>query len=433
MSLKVLVIGSGAREHCLSWKISQSQLVDKIYCAPGNGGTALIAQNIDIAANDIDGLLDFVRKEKIDLTVVGPEVPLVDGIVDEFEKNNLKIFGPRKDLALLEGSKVFAKEAMKKYGVPTASFEVFDDADLAKAYIKKKGAPLVVKADGLAAGKGVIVCDTVEQALGAVDLIMIDKQFGDAGQRIVVEQCLDGEEASVLIFTDGTTIIPLVSSQDHKRVYDNDKGPNTGGMGAYAPAPVVTQSVSKKIIDKVCAPLISGLKKDGKVYKGILYAGLMIKDGEPLVLEFNVRFGDPETQAILPKLKSDLVEVILRTIDGKLKGLELLWDQRPCLCVVLASGGYPGNYQKGKEIDGLQSLENLEDIFIFHAGTKIAPSQQAAANVFLTNGGRVLSIAGLGNSITETQQKVYKAIEKVYFEDMHYRKDIASKALQFGD
>lgn len=424
--MKVLVIGSGAREHCLAWKISQSRGVSKVYCAPGNGGTIEIAQNVDIAATDIEGLLEFALREKIDITMVGPEAPLVEGIVDRFKENGLKVFGPTKELALLEGSKVFAKEVMKKYDIPTADFVVFSDVQAAKEYVKRKGTPLVVKADGLAAGKGVIVCASEEEALKAIDEILVDKKFGQAGERIVIEECLEGEEASILIFTDGKNIVPLVSSQDHKRAYDDDKGPNTGGMGAYAPAPIVTDKVFKKIMDEICSPLISGLRADGKIYSGILYVGLMIKDGRPSVLEFNVRFGDPETQAILPKLKSDLAEVIIETLSGDLDKVTLQWDERPCVCVVLASGGYPGAYEKGKKIKGLESLKNIKDVFVFHAGTKLN-------DTLATSGGRVLSIVGLGDDIKEAQGKAYDAIEKVDFEGMHYRKDIASKALKFAD
>ncbi len=420
--MKVLIVGSGGREHCLAWKIAQSKLVDKIYCAPGNGGTSLVAQNIDIEAGDIERLVEFACQEKIDLTVVGPEAPLVEGIVDEFNKAGLKIFGPTKELAKLEGSKIFSKEIMKKYGVPTADFEVFTSHDEAKKYIKEKGGPLVVKADGLAAGKGVFVCSSMEEAFDAIDAVMVEKKFGSAGDRVIIEGFLEGEELSVLIFTDGKTIIPLVSSQDHKRAYDNDKGPNTGGMGAYSPAPVVNKEEFDDIIDRAFKPFIKGLKEEGKVYKGMLYGGLMIKDNMPYVLEFNVRFGDPETQAVLPKLKSDLVSVMLKTIEGKLNEVVLEWDERTCLCVVLASGGYPGKYEKGKVIKGLEKLKDLEDVFVFHAGTK-------KGEQFLTSGGRVLNVSALGDTIKSAKDKAYKAIADIEFEDMHYRTDIGSKAI----
>ncbi|UCG35062.1 MAG: phosphoribosylamine--glycine ligase [Candidatus Omnitrophota bacterium] len=422
--MRVLVVGSGGREHCLAWKLSQSPLVKKIYCAPGNGGTATIAQNIGIGADDIDALVDFAVKEKIDLTVAGPEAPLVAGIVDKFEAKGLKIFGPAKDLALLEGSKIFAKETMKKFNIPTADFKIFDDAGEAKAYIREKGAPIVVKADGLAAGKGVIVCASIEEAEEAVEAMLVKKQFGAAGEKVIVEDCLEGEEASILIFTDGETIVPLVSSQDHKRVFDNDKGPNTGGMGAYAPAPIVSDELFGKVNSKVCVALIEGLKKEGKTYKGMLYVGLMIKGGEPYVLEFNVRFGDPETQAILPKLKSDLADVMLKTANNDLKNVSLDWDERYCVCVVVASGGYPASYEKGKVITGLERIENIKDVYVFHAGTKLDTE-------FVTSGGRVLGVVGLGDTIEEAQTKAYSAIKNISFEKMHYRKDIGSKALKF--
>jgi len=428
--MRVLVVGSGGREHCLAWKLSESELVSKLYCAPGNGGTATFSENVNIAATDLDRLLEFAQKENIDLTVVGPEAPLVEGIVDRFEEKGLKIFGPCKDLALLEGSKVFAKEVMKKYGVPTADFKVFTKDFEAKEYIKNKKSPLVVKADGLAQGKGVIVCETEAQAIAAVDLIMLEKKFGAAGERIIVEELLRGEEVSVLIFTDGEVILPLVSSQDHKRIFDGDKGSNTGGMGAYSPAPVLSGEELDSVIVSVFKPLIEGLKKEGRPYKGILYGGLMICQGKPYVLEFNVRFGDPETQAILPKLKSDLAKIMLKVAQGNLGDIKLSWDGRVCLCVVLASGGYPGAYDKGKEIQGLNKVVGLSDIFVFHAGTKLDKTSDNKACKFLTAGGRVLNVTSLGQDIKEAQAKIYKAIENIYFDGMQYRHDIGNKALQ---
>lgn len=425
--MKVLIVGSGGREHCLSWKISQSSLVDKLYCAPGNGGTSLVAENVNIPATDINRLLKFAVEKKIDLTIVGPEAPLVEGIVDKFEAEGLKVFGPGKELALLEGSKVFAKEIMRKYNIPTADFRIFDDPSLAREYLKQKGAPVVVKADGLAAGKGVVVAKDISEAEQAIDMMMVEKKFGEAGEKIIIEDCLEGEETSILFITDGDTVIPLVPSQDHKPVYDNDKGANTGGMGAYAPAPVVNEEILTRIKNQIALPLIKGFKKEGKPYKGILYIGLMIKDNTPFVLEFNVRFGDPETQVILPKLKSDLADLILKSVDNKLSEVELEWDKRFCLCVVLASGGYPATYEKGKEIKGLEALRGLDDVFVFHAGTKL--SDTSSGSVFVTNGGRVLSITALGQDIRETQDKVYKAIENISFEKMHFRRDIGSKAL----
>ncbi|MCK4916897.1 MAG: phosphoribosylamine--glycine ligase [Candidatus Omnitrophica bacterium] len=422
--MKVLVIGSGGREHCLVWKIFQSLLVDKIYCAPGNGGTFEIAENVNISAEDIDSLLEFALKEDVDLTVVGPEIPLVLGIVDRFEEKGLKIFGPKKELALLEGSKVYSKEVMRKYGVPTADFRIFTEAEEAKQYVSQKGLPLVIKADGLAAGKGVIICESQDEAFKAIDSIIVDKQFGDAGNKIIIEDLVDGEEVSVLIFTDGNTILPLVSSQDHKRAFDGDNGPNTGGMGAYSPAPLVSEESFNQIIKKAFKPLIEGLRKEGKVYKGILYGGLMIKNNQPYVLEYNVRLGDPETQAILPKLKSDLVEVMLNTINESLSDTVLEWDDRFCLSVVLTSGGYPGHYEKGNQIFGLEELKNMKDIYVFHAGTKTLD------NKIVTNGGRVLNIVSIGANIKEAQEKVYQAIKIITFDKMFYRKDIGYRALQ---
>ncbi len=359
--MKILVIGSGGREHALVWKIAQSKLVSKIFCAPGNGGIYRQAECIDIKADDISGLLEFARKEKIDLTVVGPEVPLSLGIVDEFKNYKLKAFGPCKKAARLEASKVFAKELMAKYNIPTADFKIFDNAREAKKYIEAKGSACVVKADGLAQGKGVVVAKSADEAYQAVDLIMREKAFGRAGERIIVEDCLQGQEASILVLVDSKNIIPLASSQDHKRAFDNDKGPNTGGMGAYSPAPIVTESLFKEILDKVIYRTIEGLAKEGIDYQGVLYAGIMITKDGPKVLEYNVRFGDPETEAILPRIKSDFFEVMLCAADNQLsriiKSGGIVWDNRACVCVVCASGGYPGNYEKGKIIENKDTVE----------------------------------------------------------------------------
>jgi len=427
--MKVLIIGSGGREHCLAWKISQSPLVDRVYCAPGNGGTSLIAQNVDISALDINGLVRFAEAKKIDLTVVGPEIPLVEGIVDIFQDKGLAIFGPRKELALLEGSKAFAKRTMRKYGIPTSDFKVFSDPEEAKKYIKSRNVPLVVKADGLAAGKGVIVCESVDQAYGAVDLIMVDRVFKSAGENVIIEDFAQGDEVSILAFSDGVSIVPLVTSQDYKRALDVDKGLNTGGMGAYSPAPLVDKECFQSIINKVFVPLIDGLKKEGKIYTGILYAGLMIKDNEPCVLEFNVRFGDPETQVILPKLNSDLVEVMLKTINGKLDSVELEWNADSSICVVLASQGYPGSYQKGREIHGLSSFSLEAETLIFHAGTKSIQDIGSDRHRFVTDGGRVLNVVALGKTLKDAQDKVYQDIDRVRFEGMFYRRDIGNKVL----
>ncbi|MDD5254949.1 MAG: phosphoribosylamine--glycine ligase [Candidatus Omnitrophica bacterium] len=425
--MKVLVVGSGGREHALVWKIARSSLVDKVFCAPGNAGISALAECIPVKAEDTARLLDFARKEKIDLTVIGPELPLSKGIVDEFHNRQLKVFGPTRKAAQLEASKVFAKELMRKYNIPTADFKVFDAPRAAYAYIEERGAPCVVKADGLAAGKGVIVAQTAEEAKQAVKLIMEEKAFGDAGNKVIIEECLQGQEASILVITDSKAVLPLASSQDHKRIFDNDAGPNTGGMGAYSPAPVVTESIFSEIMSKVIHKTIDGLAREGISYTGVLYAGVMLTSGGPKVLEFNVRFGDPETEAIIPRLKSDLLEVMLAATEGRLdriaKGGGLSWENRSCVCVVLASGGYPGPYETGKEISGLDEAGALKDIVVFHAGTT------KKASACLTAGGRVLAVCGLGNGIPDTIDKTYRAVEKIDFEGMHYRKDIAAKAI----
>ena len=432
--MRILVIGSGGREHALVWKIAQSKLADKIFCAPGNGGISKQAECIDIKAEDIPRLLEFAKREKIDLTVVGPEAPLAGGIVDEFNNYKLRIFGPNKKAAQLEASKVFAKELMAKYKVPTADFKIFDNANEAKKYIELKGAPCVVKADGLAQGKGVIVAKTTDEAIQAVISIMQEKVFGDAGRRVIIEDCLFGEEASIIVLTDSREVIPLASSQDHKRVFDNDSGPNTGGMGAYSPAPVVTEGLFRKILDNIIYRIIHGLTKEGIGYNGVLYAGIMLTDEGPKVLEFNVRFGDPETQAILPRLKSDLLEAMLATSEEKLNRVQktglLNWDARTCVCVVCASGGYPGEYEKGKEILGLEEAEEMKDVVVFHAGTQRLNGSTTQRPKTVTNGGRVLGVTGLGNTISEAISTTYQALDKIHFQGMHYRRDIGQKALK---
>jgi phosphoribosylamine--glycine ligase len=429
--MRILVIGSGGREHALVWKIAQSKLVDKIFCAPGNGGIAQQAECIEIKADDIPGLLEFARKEKIDLTVVGPEAPLAAGIVDEFAKYKLRIFGPSQKAAQLEASKVFAKQIMAKYKVPTAVFEIFDNINEAEAYIEKIGAPCVVKADGLAAGKGVVVAKTIAEAKAAVRSIMQERIFGDAGNKVIVEECLEGQEASIIVITDSREVISLASSQDHKRVFDDNQGPNTGGMGAYSPAPVVTRELFKEILEKIIYRTIDGLAKDGIEYRGVLYAGIMLTIDGPKTLEFNVRFGDPETEAILPRLKSDLVEVMLATAEQKLTRIRTLdWDERACVCVVCASGGYPGDYEKGKEIFGLDEAAKINDVVVFHAGTKSSLVARRSSLVkYFTNGGRVLGVTGRGDTIKQAIAKTYQAVEKIHFEGMHYRRDIGSRAM----
>ncbi len=422
--MRILVIGSGGREHALVWKIAQSKLVDKVFCSPGNGGISQQAECIDIKAEDIAGLWEFARKEKIDLTVVGPEVVLSLGIVDEFQKAGLKIFGPNKSAANLEASKVFSKQLMAKYNVPTADFKVFDHPDAANKYIEKIGSPCVVKADGLAAGKGVVVAKTVDEAKKAVESMMREKVFGPAGNKVIIEECLEGQEASILVITDSKEVIALASAQDHKRVFDYDQGPNTGGMGVYSPAPVVTADILKAVMEKIIYRTIDGLAKEGIDYRGVLYAGIMLTQDGPKALEFNVRFGDPETQAILPRLESDLVEVMLAASEGKLaKVKNLSWDSRACVCVVCASKGYPGNYEKDKEISGLAEAGQMQDIVVFHAGTKKEGSK------ILTSGGRVLGVTGLGNTIKEALDHTYTAVKKINFPGMHYRKDIGKRAI----
>ena len=426
--MRILVVGSGGREHALVWKLKQSKSCDKIFCAPGNGGIAQIAECIDIKADDIEGLLEFAKKEKIDLTVIGPEAVLAAGIVDIFCENKLRIFGPNKAAAQLEASKVFSKELMAKYNVPTADFKIFDHPDAADKYIEKIGAPCVVKADGLAAGKGVVVAKTVSEAKQAVALIMREKIFGDAGNKIIVEECLEGQEASILVITDSKEVVALASAQDHKRIFDNDAGPNTGGMGAYSPASVVTAELFKEILDKIIYRTIDGLAKEGIEFRGVLYAGVILTKDGPKSLEFNVRFGDPETQAILPRLKSDLFEVMLATSEGKLSRIKNLeWDNRACVCVVCTAAGYPGNYTKDEEISGFDQVAKLVDVVVFHAGTK------KSGNKILSSGGRVLGVTGLGNTIKDAIIKTYTAVAKINFEGMHYRKDIGGKALMTND
>lgn len=421
--MKVLIVGGGGREHALCWKIKQSTLVKEIYCAPGNGGTALIAQNIPIKAEDVNGIVDFAREAKIDLVVIGPEAPLNLGLVDMLNKEGIMAFGPSRGAALLEGSKVFAKNLMRKYDISTANFEIFDNPEKAKGYLLNQNkAPIVVKADGLAAGKGVYVCKTIDEALDAVDDIMVKKMFGPAGDKIVIEECLEGEEASFLVFTDGKTVLPMDSSQDHKRVFDNDEGPNTGGMGAYSPAPVVTKEVFDKVMEKIIYPTIIGMEKEGHPFKGVLYAGLMIKDNEPYVLEFNTRFGDPEAQPLLMRIKNDIVPVLMGCIDGNLHNEYLLWEQKHAVCVVIASGGYPGEYKKGYEIVGLDQIGD-DNVYVFHAGTKLVDGK------IYTDGGRVLGVTALGETIKDAIDNAYNAVGKIYFENMHYRKDIGKKAL----
>ena len=418
--MNVLVIGGGGREHALVWKLSKSPTVDKIYCAPGNGGITSEAVCVPIDVLDFAGLIDFAKKNSIGLTIVGPEVPLTEGIVDAFEKEGLAIFGPSKVAAELEGSKAFAKDFMKKYNIPTAEYGIFMDSHKAKGYVRKLGVPCVVKADGLAAGKGVIIAMTEEEAIRAIDEIMDGKKFGDAGSQVVIEEFLEGKEVSLLALTDGTTVLPMLPAQDHKRIFDNDQGPNTGGMGAYAPAPLCDAAVLKWVQENILQPTVDGMKKEGRTFKGVLYAGLMITSKGPKVLEFNVRFGDPETQPILFLLESDLVSICNSVINETLGQIDLKWYKGHAVCVVIASEGYPDAYQKGKPIT-IGEVSGLTKVF--HAGTVIDNGQ------LVTSGGRVLGVTSRGETLGEAIENAYDSIGKIGFSGMQYRKDIGSRAI----
>jgi len=423
--MKILVVGSGGREHSLVWKLAQSPRVHRLYAAPGNPGIAEQAECVPVPATDVVALATFAEKEKIDLTVVGPEVPLTLGLVDEFQRRGLRAFGASRAAAQIEGSKAFAKALMLKYGIPTAAYREFSEPDAALAYVRERGAPIVVKADGLAAGKGALVCRTVADAVAAVRLIMEQRAFGEAGDRVVVEECLEGEEASFLAFTDGKTVLPLASAQDHKPIYDNDEGPNTGGMGAYSPAPVVSAALHRQIMDRVMVPTVRAMAAEGRPYRGVLYAGVMIKDGEAKVLEFNARFGDPEAQPLLLRLDSDLVPVLEAVLDGRLHEITLQWKEDAAVCVVMASGGYPGTYQKGKAIQGLEEAAKVEGVVIFHAGTA-----RRGAHL-LTDGGRVLGVTGRGRDVREAITRTYEAVRRISWEGAHFRTDIGAKALRY--
>jgi phosphoribosylamine---glycine ligase len=421
--MNILVIGSGGREHALCWKIKQSPKVKRLYCAPGNGGIAQIAECVAIGVEDIDGLLKFVLDKKIDLTVVGPEVSLVKGIVDVFNKKGLKIFGPSQEAAQLEGSKAFSKEFMHRRNIPTAIYKIFNQPQPALAFLNSAQFPLVVKADGIAAGKGVYVCQNLKEAQAAIDDIMIQKIFGDAGDRIVIEECLVGQEASVLAVCDGRHFLVLPAAMDHKRIFDEDVGPNTGGMGTFSPNPLVTTQVLDQIIARVIEPAVRGMYQEGMPFKGILYAGVMLTADGPKNLEFNVRFGDPETQCILPRLTSDLVDILLAACEGRLHELTVKWDERACVCVVIASGGYPGKYQNGYVINGLSNITD-EDTVVFHAGTK------NEGGTIVTNGGRVLGVTSLGLNMEKARVKAYEAVNQIEFEHMFFRRDIGVKTLK---
>lgn len=420
--MRVLVIGGGGREHALVWKIRQSPKVTDIYCAPGNAGTAEIAKNVPIPADQIDQLLEFAEKNDIGLTVVGPEQPLVMGIVDRFEEKGLRVFGPTARAAELEGSKAFSKDIMKKYGLPTAEYKTFASHELAQRYFDKETGPMVVKASGLAAGKGVILCRNAEEGLKAVDTIMKDKSFGEAGDQVVIEEFLEGQEVSVLAFSDGNTVLLMDSAQDHKAAWDGDQGPNTGGMGAYSPAPVFTDIMRQKVRDKIMLPLVRAMKSEGRPYKGILYAGLMLTTMGPKILEFNARFGDPETQPLLVRMASDIVPLFEACIDGTLDQCELEWKPVTSVCVVMVAKGYPGPYSKGKEISGLDEAGALPDVVVFHAGTKEEGGKT------LTSGGRVLGVTATGADAPSAIKKAYEAVAKIKWDGIHYRKDIGHRA-----
>lgn len=424
--MKVLVIGNGGREHALAWRAAKSPLADKVFVAPGNPGTAKEdkMENVNICVSDIQSLVDFAKKEQIGLTIVGPEAPLVDGVVDAFEKEGLKIFGPSKAGAQLEGSKSFTKDFLKRHNIPTAAYQVFTKTDEAVAYIEKIGAPIVIKADGLAAGKGVVVAMTLQEAIDAVHNMLDDHQFGDASASVVVEEFMEGEEASFIVMSDTINALPMATSQDHKRVGDGDTGPNTGGMGAYSPAPVVTDEVYKKVMDRIINPTLKGMADDGIPYRGFLYAGLMIdKNGDPRVVEFNCRFGDPETQPIMLRMQSDLVELCLKACEnGGLKGVDIKYDPRPAIGIVLAAHNYPASPRKGDKITGLD-IKTDDTLKVFQAGTK------QVGDDIVTNGGRVLCVTALGDDVAQARQKAYAHINNIHFDGMFYRKDIAWRAL----
>ncbi len=422
--MKVLVVGSGGREHALVWKIAQSPLVSQVFCAPGNPGTATLAQNVDIAVDNLQGLLDFARKEGVELTVVGPELPLSLGLVDLFEENGLKAFGARKNAAIIEASKAFSKDLMHKYNVPTAAYGVFTEVEPAVSFIDRTGIPIVIKADGLAAGKGVIIAQTRDEAVAAVTDMLSGNAFGAAGSRVVIEEFLKGEEASFLAFTDGERIIPLASAQDHKAVFDGDQGPNTGGMGAYSPAPVVTPDIHEKAMAEVMRRTVDGMKAEGRTYRGVLYAGLMIDGDSVKTLEFNARFGDPECQPLLMRMKSDIVPILMAVASGSLEGVEIEWHDKAAVCVVMAAEGYPADYRKGDLIGGLDAAGRIDDLVVFHAGTK------ATGEGVVTSGGRVLGVTALGTTVKEAIERAYQGVKEISWPGVHYRKDIGAKAMK---
>ena len=419
--MKVLVVGSGGREHAIIWKLLQNKKIEKIYCAPGNAGIGQLAELVPIGAMEIDKLVDFAKSNSIDLTVIGMDDPLVAGVVDAFEAAGLRVFGPRKNAAIIEGSKAYSKELMKKYNIPTAGYETFDNYDAALEYVKKGDFPVVLKADGLALGKGVLICNTLEEAEAGLKTIMVDKKFGDSGNKVVIEEYLTGPEVSVLSFCDGKTVVPMVSAQDHKRAYDNDQGLNTGGMGTFSPSRVYTDEIAKVCMETIFKPTVDGLNKEGRTFKGIIFFGLMLTQKGPRVIEYNARFGDPETQVVLPRLKTDLLDIFEACIDGTLDKMDIEWYDNAAACVILASGGYPESYKKGYEINGLDEAAKAENIYVFHAGTALKDGK------FVTNGGRVLGVTGWGKDLDKAIETAYNGVKMVSFKDAHFRKDIGIK------
>jgi phosphoribosylamine--glycine ligase len=424
--LKVLLVGSGGREHAIAWKIKQNSRLEQLYCAPGNAGTAQLAQNVPIDVEDIDGLADFVVSQQIDLTIVGPEAPLVAGIVDRFQQQGLRAAGPSREASQLEGSKSFAKDFMKRHSIPTGGYQVFDQFEPAETALKSNAFqfPVVLKADGLAAGKGVFICPDLAASLEALNGIMRERKFGASGDRLVIEEFLQGEEASFMVFADGVNILPMVPSQDHKAIYEGDQGPNTGGMGAYSIDAILSDQLRQQVLDEIISPTIKGMAEEGNPYQGILYAGLMITPEGPQVLEFNVRFGDPETQVILPRMESDLLDLLYAMAEGDLENVDLRWNKNAAVCVVIAAKGYPGSYEKGQEISGLEMAGEDENTIAFHAGTTLKDGKA------VTNGGRVLGITSVAPTLQPAIMRAYEGVNKIHFEGMYCRRDIASKGLE---
>ncbi len=425
--MNVLVVGKGGREHTLAWALRKSALVENLYAAPGNPGIAVLGKCVDIAPEDARGIAGFARDNGVDLVVVGPDGALEAGVVDAVESLGIRAFGPTRAAAEIEWSKVFSKQMMREEGIPTAAFAVFSDVSAARAYVHEKGAPIVIKADGLAAGKGALVCRTVEEAMKALDVVMTDRMFGDAGRNVVVEAFMDGEEASVFAMTDGERVLPLVPSQDHKPIHDGDTGPNTGGMGAYAPAPVIDEDAMKDILDRIIEPAVLGMRKRGRPFRGVLYCGIMMTGQGPMVVEFNSRFGDPEAQVILPLLEDDFAELAVGISEGRMPSKSLTWKQQAATCVVVASGGYPGEYEKGKEISGLDRLDETDGVFAFHADTAMRDGK------LVTNGGRILGVTALADDLGGSIDLAYEAVERIRFENRYFRRDIGQKGLRRVD